>query len=864
MFGVLLDIIFEEIGDDELIAVRAVSPEDRRIVSSRYVNDVDAAYEFAKKHRDTCNVYFGTCTRSESKPEIKFVAMAHCVWADIDIGECNDFEKHKILNDLSCIFPPSIAVDSGGGLHLYWLLDEATSDLEQVKEAVSAIATQVGGDNVTDVARLLRVDNTSNYKYRTPKAVRVLNDSLRKYSVSDLIASTLVKEKTSTRIRTGASAGFKSKSERDWSVIKDLVMSGISDAGILSIFEYNKIGDLERKGTNAEKYLTHTIERVRQKTGILEDTIKRAKASFGGIFEKDDGYWKLGPDGATQLSTFVFDPQTLLRGHQDVASTISNPDVILGEMRASGHKWPNIALTKTAFTRVETLLRELPIIEWQWLGRDMEVRTLLPYIVEKLKESGAPTKKASTQLGEFEGRWLGSRQTIDPIKGILSVRDSPVVLLPTKQERPTITFANGATSLNIQEFLACASMLNRPQVIWPVMGWWAACALKVRLADQGYRFPTLNLYGTRGSGKTSLVTRVLQGLSGYEDPRTYDCNTTQFVMLSLLGSSISVPIAFSEYRRTSLKAPDRILRYLLLLYDTGHDPRGRADQSVVDYILSAPISVDGEDAITDPAALERIIQINMHPEDVMEGSDAYDSFEVMTSKYDLRAIGTEYVKFALGQDPKLEVANELTREAFPSPIPDRVRRNITVTVTGLLCFETWAKEHGAPFPEVTSAFVHETFVEALEGLINVASGRTQILVDELVEDIINEASRTAGVDSPFVYRYVEQDNLLWFHLSTALTWWYKHRKGQNRSVLDSAAIKSQLKERMMSETVQAGQYIADRRPIAVDGSTRHCYGIDVTAAIDSGLDVPGSLASSFFFTVPKEARSGADKKEAKT
>lgn len=853
MFGVLLDILFEEVGADELIAVRAIDPDDRKIVSSRYFNNVDDAYEFAKEHRDTCNVYFGTCTRSESKPGIEFVAKAHCVWADIDIGECNDFEKHKMLNDLSCIFPPSIAVDSGGGLHLYWLLNEATSDLVQVTEAVSAIATQVSGDNVADVARLLRVDNTVNYKYKTPREVRVLNDTLRRYSIHDLIASTLVKERTSTRIRTGASTGFKSRSERDWAVVRDLVMAGISDAGIILIFEFNKVGDKAREGANIDTYLTHTIDRVRQKTGILEDTIKQAKAAFGGIFEKDDGYWKLGRDGALQLSTFVFEPQTLLRGQRDAASTISTPDVLLGEMRALGHSWPNVTLTKTAFTRIETLLRELPAIEWQWLAKDVDVRTLLPYIVEKLKKSGAPTKKASTQLGEFEGRWLGSRQTIDPVKGIMSIRDSPVVLLPTKQERPTISFANGATSSNIRDFFNCASKLNRPQVVWPVMGWWAACALKVRLASQGYRFPTLNLYGTRGSGKTSLVTQVLQGLSGYDESRTYDCNTTQFVMLSLLGSSVSVPIAFSEYRRTSLKAPDRILRYLLLLYDTGHDPRGKADQSVVDYILSAPVSVDGEDAITDPAALERILQVNMHPEDVMEGSDAFDAFAVMTSKYDLRAVGTEYIKYSLSQDPKLEVANEVTREAFPTSMPDRVRRNITVAVAGLLCFETWAIEHSASFPEVTPQFVQESFVETLEGLINVSSGRTQILADELIEDIINEASRSAGVDPPFVYRYVEQDNLLWFHLSTALSWWYKHRRSQNRSVLDSAAIKSQLKERMITVIGTTGQYIADRKPIAVDGATRHCYGIDVTAAIDSGLDIPGTLTTTFFYTVPKEA-----------
>lgn len=184
-------------------------------------------------------------------------------------------------------------------------------------------------------------------------------------------------------------------------------------------------------------------------------------------------------------------------------------------------------------------------------------------------------------------------------------------------------------------------------------------------------------------------------------------------------------------------------------------------------------------------------------------------------------------------------------------IPDRVRRNITVTLTGLMCLESWARVHKAPFPKISVEFVQEQFVETLESLINVSTGRTQILADELVEDVINEASRSVGVDPQFVHRYAEKDNILWFHLSTSLSWWYKHRRSQNRSVLDSAAIKSQLKERMVADedNASAGQYIIGRKPITIDGATRHCYGIKVDLAISAGLDIPETLAAAFYYTV---------------
>ncbi len=852
MISTILDVLFEEITDDELIAMRTI--KDRKVLSSEYVATVGEADDYAKKNRDLGNVYFGTCTRNKNKPQKEFVAKAYCVWADIDIGSSNQdtFAKTKYLKESKFVLPPSMAIDSGGGIHLYWLLHEATEELDVVEETCEVIAAAVNGDSVADVTRLLRVDNTFNYKYEHPRPIQFLKENMNRYSLQDLNAAAIIDDKILKRILTGSKAGFKSRSERDWKVVWQLVMMGFTDAGIEAVYENNKIGD---KSKESPVYLKHTIEKVRKRTGIKADAIRAAKGSTEGVFEKDDCYIKLTEAGAIRLSTFTFNPTTLLRGNRDVA--VPQPDVMIGTMRAEGKVWENVYLTKEAFTRVETLLRQLPVIEWQWLGKDSEVRSLLPYLVTKLKKSGASFKTGVTQLGQYQDVWVGSHQTIYPDRGVLGFNDSEIVLLPSKQERPEITYTEDLGTDDIRKFLKLIPRVNRPEVIWPIVSWWATCALKVKLETVGYRFPSLNLFGTRGSGKTSIITQVIQPLSGYVEPRTYDCNTTQFVMLSLLGASLTVPIAFSEYRRTSLKVPDRILRYLLLLYDTGHDPRGRADQTVIDYALTAPMSLDGEDAVSDPAALERIIQVNLHPEDIAEDSEAFTAFKEVTTEVNLKAVGTSYIQFCLTQKLEIEKARGLIKESFPDTLPDRVRRNLTTMVTGLLNLSAWAAHHKVDFPEITSVFVHDVFKTVLDDIINVDAGRSLILADVLVEDMINEAARTNGVDTPFVFKYDSKKNVVWFHLSTTLGWWYKHRRQQDKATLDTAAIKSQLKERFVhmngeGPDVPKGQYVVDAKPVYVDGSTRHCYGISIEAAKNSGLDIPDAVGSSFMFTVASE------------
>ena len=92
--------------------------------------------------------------------------------------------------------PPSMIVDSGGGIYIYWLLEDpwifanederaqAMAILDGIFHTLSVVAHAQGlhVDNVADLARVLRVPGSVNFKIKDnprPAVVRMLNENLR-------------------------------------------------------------------------------------------------------------------------------------------------------------------------------------------------------------------------------------------------------------------------------------------------------------------------------------------------------------------------------------------------------------------------------------------------------------------------------------------------------------------------------------------------------------------------------------------------------------------------------------------------------------------------------------------------------------
>lgn len=105
-----------------------------------------------------------------TRPKDNTVCSVPGIWADLDLGG-NDAVKQEAAAQLQDISPrPSLVVDSGGGLHAYWLFNELFSiandhDAESVRAMVRGMAVALDSDRkVCNPSRLMRLPGFVNTK----------------------------------------------------------------------------------------------------------------------------------------------------------------------------------------------------------------------------------------------------------------------------------------------------------------------------------------------------------------------------------------------------------------------------------------------------------------------------------------------------------------------------------------------------------------------------------------------------------------------------------------------------------------------------------------------------------------------------
>ena len=118
-----------------------------------------------------------------------------CVYADFDCGPGKAYpDKSVALAHLDTLpVYPTATIDSGGGIHTYWMLSELVSvgedNHEELRRLQAAWVLLVAADNgAHDLQRVLRVPGTLNRKYDPPRPVQFVEYRPRRcYDLSDLL-----------------------------------------------------------------------------------------------------------------------------------------------------------------------------------------------------------------------------------------------------------------------------------------------------------------------------------------------------------------------------------------------------------------------------------------------------------------------------------------------------------------------------------------------------------------------------------------------------------------------------------------------------------------------------------------------------
>jgi hypothetical protein len=164
-------------------------------VHSLAARDCDRVESFLQRHDQAgAGLYFCVGTlrdggRGRSKQNIGWIAGLH---ADVDYKDL-DLASDEIKQRLDqTLLQASLVIETGGGLHAYWLFHEAEAatpeTIARVEAALRRLADHIGGDpQCAECARLMRVPGTTNYKRETPVAVRVLeNRAAARYELGAL------------------------------------------------------------------------------------------------------------------------------------------------------------------------------------------------------------------------------------------------------------------------------------------------------------------------------------------------------------------------------------------------------------------------------------------------------------------------------------------------------------------------------------------------------------------------------------------------------------------------------------------------------------------------------------------------------
>jgi len=792
------------------------------------VNDVVSALAYQDQYKDCC-CFFGVAPRIRGQKEV--ISRVTCVWADVDDKDFGSSESAKTaIQEVPAL--PTCIISSGHGFHAYWKLQTAVTP-KRAQEIMRAFCNAIGSDPTHHAGWRLRIPGSINFKEPDqPIPVKVIefNEHLA-YDSNDLLRLCKVVQKSkdmmwSTELHNKKLWEYRSRSERDLAVIMELVRCKISDAGIEQLCLSLPFGERIQEDGGLRLLHNYDLPKAKDRANRILSTSFQESASHC--------YWYITDTKRKKVSTFVIKPKKLLR------SVESGEDIIFGGVQSLDGEVASQAFPRSVFNSTMNFLKQTKNASWQWLGTDFEIRSLLPALMERLREDDAPTAYGTQILGRQKDFWVTQNMTFDA-KRLYEGDDTPYVYIPTGRNPPKLTYEfpdSAKYTKLIQNICKYLPRINHADVMTTIIGWFFAAPLATVFREAKIHFPHLNIVGTTGSGKTTTVESIFLPLFGYDPPTAYSYHMTRFSLISLFSSTNAVPISFGDYRAISRSQRHAdFLDILRTAYDWQVDVRGRSDQTTTEYPLIAPVCVDGEDALDDTtgAIKERALIVYLHPDTIKEGSPRYKAMQTLI-KYPLRLFAGRYIQFTLEYKQKeiSEMFDDAMSElftVFPEVLPDRLRKNLAVAVVGIKSYNEFARRYGAKMINWDRA----DFMATLDNImLKTVTGGTRIAVDSFVEDVVNYVSLRSSPER-FKWLYDDEANILWIQIYAAWGWWKTERSRQGRGSMEYKSIVIQLEERQK-------KYVIGTKAIPISGEMRRCTGIHLGRCFKCGLEVPDRLS----------------------
>lgn len=146
---------------------------------------LDTLQRLSDTNRLGWGAYFAVGLRKLGLSRWKRGGLSEVVALPAFYTDIDDPTDTVLIRLISAQLPPSMIVNSGGGYHAYWLLDEPTTDLDTAQQVLRGLAQKFGGDGLSP-AQSMRLPGTVNCKPGRDGAVcHLITTSEHHYRVAD-------------------------------------------------------------------------------------------------------------------------------------------------------------------------------------------------------------------------------------------------------------------------------------------------------------------------------------------------------------------------------------------------------------------------------------------------------------------------------------------------------------------------------------------------------------------------------------------------------------------------------------------------------------------------------------------------------
>jgi len=273
-----------------------------------------------------------------------------------------------------------------------------------------------------------------------------------------------------------------------------------------------------------------------------------------------------------------------------------------------------------------------------------------------------------------------------------------------------------ALSVEDEDFVRDLLSINTSPNLAKMIGWFSAAFLTQLIRRKFKRFPSLQVFGQAGSGK-SMTVILLNHMHYYlVEPRQFSvAGQTMFPLITAVATSASLPLVFEELkaRQLSKHAKDFLQGLLRSNYTADQYSRGglsrdrsQRDLTVTDYNNAAPCLFVGEAMEDQSAILERCVVVALSKTDRSGKAEPFERCLENATK--MGHIGKALAISAMATDLDqlhLQVTQnfrEITGKVGLAMADDATRPsfNLAITLTGLDFFrDTLQQVFGDTFDE---------------------------------------------------------------------------------------------------------------------------------------------------------------------